>query len=254
MALPCLSQHQWQAVYGMSIEIQRAKSVDEIIYLVLTVFPKLLGINYTVWHQRSKTELLNPDKVHAQRDYKLGVIGCLDAINETIFTHPILTGLDMTDKIELPDKEVVTMLDFASERQVRETAIYREAYRHIEIKNHAVVEFWIDDDNGIMVCFNGERRFTEEQKFMIQMLKQHLALAYKRLSITEQNVHELPIVEKLSKRENEVLPHLLEGKSNPEIAIILGISTRTVEKHVSAILEKAGVENRKSLIATLKNG
>lgn len=48
----------------------------------------------------------------------------------------------------------------------------------------------------------------------------------------------------LSRRESEVLGWLVEGKTNAEIASILSISVRTVEKHVEMIYRKLGVETR----------
>lgn len=48
----------------------------------------------------------------------------------------------------------------------------------------------------------------------------------------------------LSLREGEVLEWIAAGKRNSEIAAILGLSPRTVEKHVQHILEKLGVETR----------
>ena len=48
----------------------------------------------------------------------------------------------------------------------------------------------------------------------------------------------------LTPREAEVLHWLAEGKSNESIGIILGIASRTAEKHVENILAKLGVENR----------
>ncbi|MEY2576718.1 MAG: hypothetical protein QOF80_2205 [Verrucomicrobiota bacterium] len=48
----------------------------------------------------------------------------------------------------------------------------------------------------------------------------------------------------MSLREGEVLGWIVEGKRDAEIAAILGLSTRTVEKHVQHILEKVGVETR----------
>jgi DNA-binding CsgD family transcriptional regulator len=49
---------------------------------------------------------------------------------------------------------------------------------------------------------------------------------------------------KLSPREFEVAWWISEGKTNAGIATILGISPRTVHKHVEHILEKLGVESR----------
>jgi DNA-binding CsgD family transcriptional regulator len=54
----------------------------------------------------------------------------------------------------------------------------------------------------------------------------------------------------LSERENEVLQWMVEGKRNAEIASILVISERTVEKHVAQILVKLSVENRATAIVT----
>jgi DNA-binding CsgD family transcriptional regulator len=50
----------------------------------------------------------------------------------------------------------------------------------------------------------------------------------------------------LTPREDEVLHWIAGGKSNPEIATILGISPRTVHKHVQHVLDKLGVPNRSS--------
>jgi DNA-binding NarL/FixJ family response regulator len=48
----------------------------------------------------------------------------------------------------------------------------------------------------------------------------------------------------LTKREGEVLSWLSKGKSNRDIAQILGLSPRTVDKHLEQIYAKLGVENR----------
>jgi len=52
----------------------------------------------------------------------------------------------------------------------------------------------------------------------------------------------------LSPREGEILGWIIEGKRNSEISVILGISLRTVEKHVEHILGKLGVETRGAAI------
>jgi DNA-binding CsgD family transcriptional regulator len=52
----------------------------------------------------------------------------------------------------------------------------------------------------------------------------------------------------LSKRKNEVAKWMVEGKRNAEIAAILSLSPRTVEKHVSEILTALNAENRASAI------
>jgi DNA-binding response OmpR family regulator/DNA-binding CsgD family transcriptional regulator len=53
----------------------------------------------------------------------------------------------------------------------------------------------------------------------------------------------------LTAREGEVLSWLSKGKSNRDIAEILGLSPRTVDKHLEQIYAKLGVENRTAAAA-----
>ncbi len=48
----------------------------------------------------------------------------------------------------------------------------------------------------------------------------------------------------LTKREDEVLAHIRQGLSNPQIAQALGLSVYTVGEHVRGIFIKRGVCNR----------
>ena len=50
--------------------------------------------------------------------------------------------------------------------------------------------------------------------------------------------------EPLTPKERQVARWLAQAKTNWEIGTILGISTRTVEKHVENLLRKLNVENR----------
>jgi DNA-binding CsgD family transcriptional regulator len=50
----------------------------------------------------------------------------------------------------------------------------------------------------------------------------------------------------LTQREAEVLIWIAKGKSNKDIGEILGLSPRTVNKHLEQIFVKLGVENRAS--------
>lgn len=57
----------------------------------------------------------------------------------------------------------------------------------------------------------------------------------------------------LTPRETEVLSWLAKGKTNRDIGDILGMSHRTVNKHLEHIFEKLGVETR-SAAAALATG
>ena len=64
---------------------------------------------------------------------------------------------------------------------------------------------------------------------------------------SESSARSIPSVEqleRLTKREKQVLFWIVEGKTNGDIGKILGISHRTVEKHCESIFRKLGIENR----------
>ena len=57
--------------------------------------------------------------------------------------------------------------------------------------------------------------------------------------------------ETLTKRERQTVEQVGKGLSNGQIAEYMGISRRTVEKHLESIYQKLGLENRYQLIREL---
>jgi DNA-binding CsgD family transcriptional regulator len=49
---------------------------------------------------------------------------------------------------------------------------------------------------------------------------------------------------RLSRREAEILNLLASGQSNSEMAVVLGVSVHTIERHVANIFLKISVRNR----------
>ena len=63
---------------------------------------------------------------------------------------------------------------------------------------------------------------------------------------------ELPPVEDkpvLSPRQNEVLGYLKQGLTNPEIAVHLGVTERTVKAHCQEVFDRLGARNRTAAVA-----
>lgn len=57
----------------------------------------------------------------------------------------------------------------------------------------------------------------------------------------------------LTPRQALIARWIAEGKTNPEIALLLGISPRTVEKHVEQMLARLGVENRVAILRAVRD-
>jgi DNA-binding NarL/FixJ family response regulator len=58
---------------------------------------------------------------------------------------------------------------------------------------------------------------------------------------------------KLTKREQIVMDLVVQGKLNKEIAIELGISKNTVDRHLSTIYKKLRTRNRTEAVARFTN-
>ena len=139
----------------------------------------------------------------------------------------------------------VRVSDLASRSRFHNTELYQEMFRHVGIEHqlHVVVPV---RSGSVSLSMNHQFDFTIEQVEIFRMLAPEIARAYYRAQTTPGT----PSVEAgLTQREQEVWRWLRDGKRNREIGIILGISERTVEKHVERVLAKLGVETRAAAIA-----
>ncbi len=72
-----------------------------------------------------------------------------------------------------------------------------------------------------------------------------LLLNERRTSLSDQTIASLG----LSSRQADVVRLVVQGKTSSEIGELLGIASRTVEKHIETIYEKLGVNTRAALVA-----
>jgi len=101
--------------------------------------------------------------------------------------------------------------------------------------------------NGTLFCFkSASLRYDGRSAALLEFLGPHLQLAFSR--VAGRDTADSGSV-KLSSREQEVASWLQEGKTSWEISVILGISERTVNFHVSNITRKLGATNRPQALA-----
>ena len=89
--------------------------------------------------------------------------------------------------------------------------------------------------------------YDERDEWLLQLMRPHYEQVCRKIRQAgpRPNRRQKPLgTYGLTAREAEVAGWLADGKSNAEIACILGNSVRTVEKHLEAILSKLQVEHR----------
>lgn len=152
------------------------------------------------------------------------------------------------------------MSDFFTLAQFRDSELYQEFYRYADVER--LLAFASMRGSGMatvnVVRDRHSRDFTERDRLILNLLRPHFNQARQNaeLASAKSANDARPLTAYgLSAREMDICQWLGGGKTNPEIAIILGISARTVEKHMEKILEKLGVENRTAaavMIAAVK--
>jgi len=105
--------------------------------------------------------------------------------------------------------------------------------RHVYPSRSRVNTFLVQLDNQ---CLNGQVEHVGDE-WILKIWEERGPLPKEKISALG-----------LSKRQVEVLHWVAMGRTNPEIAIILGISARTVEKHLENIYRQMGVETRLAAI------
>jgi DNA-binding CsgD family transcriptional regulator len=152
--------------------------------------------------------------------------------------------------------------DFASHREFRKTELYQITFRPIDVRHQMSIPLITDSHIGALVLNRlGRRPFTDDDVLLAAEFGRFVNQAYQVSVVLTKALSQRPAIEAsdhtplrragLSRREAEVLHWMAQGKRDKEIAIILGISYRTVTHHVSAILQKLCVETRTAAVAAV---
>jgi DNA-binding NarL/FixJ family response regulator len=151
---------------------------------------------------------------------------------------PVMDGIEATRRaIGLyPDLKIITLSMFGEDEYYYQ--MIEAGVKGFLLKNSDISEL----KQAIQQVYAGKTYFSEE--LLLSMLR----------NIKTVSVAEKPGEVSLSDREIEVLQQICKGLSNQEIADVLHISKRTVDKHRANLLEKTNCRNTASLVMyALKN-
>jgi DNA-binding CsgD family transcriptional regulator len=159
--------------------------------------------------------------------------------------------------------DAVRLSDHTTLRQLRRTEYFDLAFAPLDLKHQVVIPIRNATHQG-GVCFNkgGQQDYSSDDMEVIRLLGRHTMIAHESNKVLTAAQAQKPVVETadhldlrragLTRRESEVLTWIAQGKRDREIAIILGISYRTVTNHVRAILTKLSVETRTAAVTAMQ--
>jgi DNA-binding CsgD family transcriptional regulator len=176
----------------------------------------------------------------------------IEVFDHYLHVHPLVL-----DHGRNPAAQTRRVDDLQPDGAFRCTPLFNEYYRKIGIDHVMAVPIHVD--RRFLVSFVLNRSGTAfGARDLAEVVRPHLANLY-RLAVSREGTRALPAdapfdraAAPLTPREREVLDWVAAGKTNRDIAAILGASPRTVEKHLERIYEKLGVETRTAAVMRVR--
>ncbi len=149
--------------------------------------------------------------------------------------HPRFRHVDLAGNALL-------LSDFVSRKNWSETELYHTGWGELAYEDDLGINIGLTNGNLMSVALMRESRtFREEDREILSLLSPHLQTLFSPPANADPSALEGL---GLTRREQEVLFWVSEGKRNSEIGQILGISSGTVKRHLENLYRKLGVENR----------
>lgn len=245
-----LAEHDLRAAIDSLHEIgQGTHCSEEFARHSITQLPRLVASELTTLsvcdlHTGHRSVLSNPAVVINRRE--------IEVFDRFFYDHPLVREHGR-------NRGAVTMRisDIHSDGDFQSTPLFNEYYRPIGLYHVMAVPLHVDDRFLVSIVVNRRRRgFSDRDRAVLELIRPHLANLY-RLGLAIDRAKQAPAhadkatqiaAANLTARERDVLGWLAAGKTNRDIAAILGASPRTVEKHLEHIYEKLGVETRTAAV------
>ena len=157
---------------------------------------------------------------------------------------------------------VETMSDYVPLRRLKRREVYDSVYRPIKIDHFMAITVAAGKQRRAVLLLDRDAgEFTDDERALGQLLVPPLARIFRsirarqrlaaRVRELEHALREVPRrraspdgASELTPRELEILEHVAAGRTDREIAALLYVSVRTVQKHLQHAYEKLGVRTR----------
>jgi DNA-binding CsgD family transcriptional regulator len=153
-------------------------------------------------------------------------------------------------------KPVVVLSDVVS-RADRTSADFNYNFHHYGLPDEMQVDLDPARPWFATVNLGGERDFGPRERLMAHVLRPHLTGLCRSAELRQRlaaapATFDLEALDRLTRREREVMVCVADGLTDAEIASVLVVQRGTVRKHLEHIFEKLGVRSRTAALAKLR--
>jgi DNA-binding CsgD family transcriptional regulator len=208
--------------------------------IVLPALAELVGCDVITYNEVG----LTPASVH----YEDWPRRALDAQTRQTFAHFAHQHPSIEHYRRTRDRRPVLISDFLTTGQFHRLDLYAEFFRLIPVEHQ--ISLSLNEPGSVIVgiALNRTRKeFDEVDRAVLAILRRPLLAALTRVRLGDRGTSSS--VDDLSARERDVLELVATGQTNAAIARALGVSPRTVAKHLEHIYQKLQVANRAAAVA-----
>lgn len=216
--------------------------------LVLSGLAELVGCDVVTYNEIGT----GPDQLSYYADYPPG---SLDPAGVAVFEahlheHPLLTHYRTTGADE-PAK----ISDFVSRQEFHNLGLYSEFYRHIPVEDQIALTLpSAGDGQVIAIALNrAPNGFTDADREVLSAVAGPLSNTIRRARGRHRAHVAVATASSdglagLTDRELQVLQLAAQGRTNQAIARTIGVSPRTIAKHLEHVYRKLGVTSRAAAV------
>ena len=217
--------------------------------IVLPGLATLVGCDVLTYNE------IGPDR--GQTRYADFPAGALDPATQPAFEahvheHPLVNHYRATGS-----GEPVMISDLLSQQRFHGLGLYAEFFRGIPVEHQLAVNLPGPGREVIGVALSrGRRDFGDQDRALLSVLRAPLTAALLRARRRRQAGQVLTAMAGsrlagLTEREIQILRLVADGRTNASIAQTLGVSPRTIAKHLEHLYRKLGISSRAAAVSRM---
>lgn len=247
-----LGEEDVRRLHEAILDLHRPRTLPALRRVAPAIFKRVIPADYFIRLESGRDSLadLGGDAVLWDSPRRLSA-ALLRRAMECVAGHPFTEHV-----LRSGDLGPMRLSDYWSRERQLGSTIHREVYRHVGIGRLLSVGYVRGSRAGTVSLSRPPRArdFGERDREALRWLAPHLVLAITAAEALGSGWSgDSPALARLglTARERLVAVWLARGRTNHEIAELLGSRPRTIEKHVEKILGKLGVENRTAVAGVI---